>query len=201
MFFALFLYNESVISSLTYNVFNIHIKYKVSRIKIGICYGMTPISVTDMGVMPFNDLDNRDFHDIGNVWITTPRNVYIYIISYSKSISHKECHFFPPKISMITYRFFYNKKLIKRLGFRHHIPCFCSISTEIIPNTAHHSTVLHLWAMMVFCSWMNQPFKWFGSIAMTHLLTVTCWHLLAVLISHLSIFYFIILFYLLFLYL
>ncbi len=34
MFFALFLYNESVmISSLTYNVFNIHIKYKVSRIK------------------------------------------------------------------------------------------------------------------------------------------------------------------------
>ncbi len=34
MFFDLFLYNESVmISSLTYNVFNIHIKYKVSRIK------------------------------------------------------------------------------------------------------------------------------------------------------------------------
>ncbi len=33
MFFALFLYSESVISSLTYNVFNIHIKYKVSRIK------------------------------------------------------------------------------------------------------------------------------------------------------------------------
>ncbi len=34
MFFDLFLYNESVmISSLNYNVFNIHIKYKVSRIK------------------------------------------------------------------------------------------------------------------------------------------------------------------------
>ncbi len=32
--FALFLYTESVmISSLIYNVFNIHIKYKVSRIK------------------------------------------------------------------------------------------------------------------------------------------------------------------------
>ncbi len=34
MFFALFLYKESVMKiSLTYNVFNIHIKYKVSRIK------------------------------------------------------------------------------------------------------------------------------------------------------------------------
>ncbi len=32
MFLALFLYNESI-SSLTYNVFNIHIKYKVSRIQ------------------------------------------------------------------------------------------------------------------------------------------------------------------------
>ncbi len=42
---ALFLYNESVIiSSQTYNVFNIHIKYKVSRIQnivwhdTNICY-------------------------------------------------------------------------------------------------------------------------------------------------------------------
>ncbi len=34
LFFALFLYKESVMkSSLTYNVFNIHIKYEVSRIK------------------------------------------------------------------------------------------------------------------------------------------------------------------------
>ncbi len=31
--------------------------------------------------------------------------------------------------------------------------------------------------MTVFRSWMNQPFKWFGSDAMTHLLTVTWWHL------------------------
>ncbi len=44
MFFALFLYSLSVmISSLTYNVFNIHIKYKVSRINMlwhdtHICY-------------------------------------------------------------------------------------------------------------------------------------------------------------------
>ncbi len=43
--------------------------------------------------------------------------------------------------------------------------------------------------MTVFGSWMNQPFKWFGSIAMTHLLTVTCCHLLVVLISHLQYFF------------
>jgi len=28
--------------------------------------------------------------------------------------------------------------------------------------------------------WINEPFKWFGSVAMTHLLTVTCCHLLAI---------------------
>ncbi len=78
-----------------------------------------------------------------------------------------------------------NKKLILRdLRVRHHIPCFCSISpTKIIPNS-HHSTVLHLWMSPVFRSWTNQPFKWFGSIAMTHLLSQR--HLLAILISHLK---------------
>ncbi len=58
--------------------FNIHIKYKSAVLKIGICYGMTPISVTDRILC----IDNRDFHDIGNafvnVWITTPR-MYIFI--------------------------------------------------------------------------------------------------------------------------
>ncbi len=44
--------------------------------------------------------------------------------------------------------------------------------------------------MRVIRSWMNQPFKWFGSIAMTHLLTLTYCHLLAVLISHLKYLHF-----------
>ncbi len=98
MFFALFLYNESVmISSLTYNVFNIHIKYKVSRIK------NRPMLWHDTHIchrqVLMHSLDNRDFHDIvnafGNVLNNPPENVYIYIISYSKSISHEECRFFP----------------------------------------------------------------------------------------------------------
>ncbi len=39
--------------------------------------------------------------------------------------------------------------------------------------------------MRAFRSCMNQPFEWFGSIALTHLLlTVTCCHLLAILILH-----------------
>ncbi len=46
MFFALFLYNESVmISSLNYNVF-IHINFQcLIHIKLKLCYGITPISV------------------------------------------------------------------------------------------------------------------------------------------------------------
>ncbi len=58
-------------------IFTLNIKSAV--LKIGICYGMTPISVTDMGVMPFNDLDNRDFHDIGNVLNNNPpKCIYLY---------------------------------------------------------------------------------------------------------------------------
>ncbi len=34
---------------------------------------------------------------------------------------------------------------------------------------------------------LNHRFKLFGSIAMTHLLTVTCCHLLAILISYLKV--------------
>ena len=73
------------------------------------------------------------------------------------------------------------------MRFRHHIACFCSISTtKNNSKHSHHSTVLSLSNMTVFRSWMNQSFKWFGSIAMTHLLTVICWHILAILISHLK---------------
>ncbi len=76
-------------------IFTLNIKSAV--LKIGICYGMTPISVTDRILC----IDNRDFHDIVNAFVNVlnnnPRNVYIYIISYSKSISHKECHFFLQK--------------------------------------------------------------------------------------------------------
>ncbi len=74
-------------------IFTLNIKSVV--LKIGLCYGMTPISVTDR----FLCIDNRDFHDIvnafGNVLNNPPENVYIYVISYSKSISHEECRFFP----------------------------------------------------------------------------------------------------------
>ncbi len=44
---ALFLYNESVmISSLTYNVFIFTLNIKSVVLKIGLCSGMTPISVS-----------------------------------------------------------------------------------------------------------------------------------------------------------
>ncbi len=116
--------------------------------------------------------------------------MYIFISFHIVNQYHtKSDVFISPKISMITYRFFttLNKKLIKRLGFRHHNACFCSISTtKYNSKHSHLITALRLWAMPVFSFWMNQLFKWFGSIAMTHLLTVTCWHLLAVLISHLK---------------
>ncbi len=62
-------------------------------------------------------------------------------------------------------------------------------TTKIIPNTATIQFCVSE-RMMVFCSWMNQSFKWFGSITITHLLTVTWWHLLAVLISHVKYLFF-----------
>ncbi len=44
------------------------------------------------------------------------------------------------------------------------------------------SDVLRLWTKLQWFvpEWINEPFKWFGSVAMTHLLTVTCCHLLAI---------------------
>ncbi len=88
-----------------------------------------------------------------------------------------------------------NKKLTLRdLRFRYHIACFCSISKitkytqKLIKNYSKlsYSTVLRLWA--TWRCFMNQPFKWFGSVAVTHLLTVIWYHLLVVLISHLQYF-------------
>ncbi len=126
--------------------------------------------------------------------------IYIYIISYSYLKSHEECRFFSSKISMITnlililYNSSINNKLILRdLCFRHHIACFCSISpTKNNSKQPPEHSFASLSNLTVFRSWMNQPIKWFGSVAvllliyLTHLLTGTCCHLLAVLISHLK---------------
>ncbi len=124
--------------------------------------------------------------------------IYIYIISYSylKITTKKKSS----KISMITnvililYNSSINNKLILRdLCFRHHIACFCSISpTKNNSKQPPEHSFASLSNLTVFRSWMNQPIKWFGSVAvllliyLTHLLTVTCCHLLAVLISHLK---------------
>ncbi len=99
--------------------------------------------------------------------------------------------FFSPKKIMITnvILMFYNssvsKKLINRHMFRLHIACFCSISTtKIIPNKA--TALFWVSEQHDGDSFLNESiFKWFGSIAVTHLLTFTCCYLLVVLISHL----------------
>ncbi len=58
-------------------IFTLNIKSAV--LKIGICYGMTPISVTDR----FLCIDNRDFHDIVNAFVNVlnnnPPEMYIFI--------------------------------------------------------------------------------------------------------------------------
>ncbi len=112
----------------------------------------------------------------------------MYIFTFHMIKITQRVQFFSPKISMITnviltlYNSSINNKLISRdLHFRHHIAYFCCISpTKIILNS--YSTVLRLWATWQWFvhEWINEPFKWFGSVAMTHLLTVTCCHLLAV---------------------
>ncbi len=80
----------------------------------------------------------------------------------------------------ILYNSSINKLILRDLCFRHHIACFCSIS----PTKNYSKQLQHCFAslsnMTIFSSWMNQPFKWFGSVAMTHLLTVTCCHLQAI---------------------
>ncbi len=68
--------------------------------------------------------------------------MHIYIISYG--LNHMKSAVFSSKISMIInlmlilYNSSINNKLILRdLGFRRHIACFCSISTtKTITNTA-----------------------------------------------------------------
>ncbi len=92
--------------------------------------------------------------------------------------------FFSSKISMITnvililYNSSINNKLILRyLRFRHHIACFCCIS----PTKNNYKQLQRCFDSQWFIhEWINEPFKWFGSVAMTHLLTMTCCHLLVV---------------------
>ncbi len=110
-------------------------------------------------------------------------------IKISGRVRKRDCRVpmpFWPKSNMITnvililYSSLIKKNLIlTHLRFRHNIECFCSISpTNIISICVSEQKL--------FCDWMNQSFKCFSSVAMTHLLIVTCCHLLAVLISHLQ---------------
>ncbi len=64
-----------------------------------------------------------------------------------------------------------NKWILRYLRFRYHIACFCCIS-----QTKNNSKQLQ-WcfeSQWFVHEWINEPFKWFGSVAMTHLLIVTC---------------------------
>ncbi len=92
---------------------------------------------------------------------------------------------FFPKISTVTnvililYNSSINNELISRdLHFRHHIACFCSISLTKNNSKQLQRCFASLSNMTVIRSWMNHSFKWFGSVTMTHLLTVTWCHLL-----------------------
>ncbi len=102
----------------------------------------------------------------------------MYIFTFHIVKNHTKGAVFSSKISMITsvililYNSSRNNKLILRdLCFRHHIACFCCI---------HFCCVTALFWVSVIRSWMIRSFKWFGSVATTHLLPVTCCHLLAV---------------------
>ncbi len=100
----------------------------------------------------------------------------MYIFTFHIVKNHTKGAVFSSEISMITnvililYNSLINNKLILRdLRFRHHIACFCCIC---------FCCVTALFWVSVIRSWMIQSFKWFSSIAVTHLLTVTCCHLL-----------------------
>ncbi len=102
----------------------------------------------------------------------------MYIFTFHIVKNHTKGAVFSSEISMITnvililYNSSINNKLILRdLHFRHHIACFCCIC---------FCCVTALFWVSVIRSWIIQSFKWFSSIAVTHLLTVTCCHLLAV---------------------
>ncbi len=92
-------------------------------------------------------------------------------------------------VILILYNRSINNKLILRyLCFRHHIACFCSIFPTLNYFKQLQQGFASLSNMIVIRFWMIQPFKLFGSVAVTHLLPVTFCHLLAILISHLKSF-------------
>ncbi len=118
---------------------------------------------------------DRKIQDMGE------ENEYIYV---SCDSNHRKGAVFSSKISIITnvililYNSSINNKLILRYSrFRHHIACFCCISP-----TKHNSKQLQrrFESQWFVYEWINESFKWFGSVATTHLLTVTCCHLLAI---------------------
>ncbi len=84
--------------------------------------------------------------------------------------------------------FFYNNsinvKLIKRLAFS---TPYCLFLLYNRQQKSYQTQSQHCFAslsnMMVFCSWMNQPFTRFASITKTQL-TMICCHILVVLIPH-----------------
>ncbi len=82
--------------------------------------------------------------------------------------------FFPPTISMITnvilivYNSSINRKLILRdLHLDAIFPVFAPFRQKKIFQTQPQHCFTSLSNMTPFRSWMNQPFKWFGSVAVT----------------------------------
>ncbi len=89
-------------------------------------------------------------------------NVYIYLISYSK------------KKQRLPFFFFFINTNTNVILF---IELLYKINTLILRDiflTQPQCCSRSLSNMTVFSSWMNQRFKWFGPVAMTNLLTVTC---------------------------
>ncbi len=108
----------------------------------------------------------------------------MYIFTFHMIKITGSVQFFSSNISMITnlililYNSSINNKLILRdLSFRHHIACFCSVS----PAKNNYKPSQRCFESQWFVpEWINESFKWLGSVATTHLLTVICCHLLAV---------------------
>ncbi len=77
---------------------------------------------------------------------------------------------------------------IKRLVLDTIFPAFALFLQQKNNSKHSHSTVSRLWATWQWFvpEWINS-FKWIGSVAMTHLLTLTYCHLLAVLILHFKV--------------
>ncbi len=119
----------------------------------------------------------------------------LYLHNFLVNSTRRETFFFL-KVSMIdmiliSCNSLINKKVILwNLRFRSHISCFCSISPTKNHSKHSHNTVLRLWATWEWFvpEWIDQLFKWFGSIATTHLLSQR--RLLAILSSHLKYLHF-----------